>query len=272
MTLNLKGVSCRRLFFAWSILCGLLIFLLFSHSALALSAELGCSASKIQEWSTVSHVHDGDTIKLNDGRTIRLIGIDAPERARRNQPAEPFSSQATKWLRTLLEKNSKVGLRYGAERFDQYGRTLAHLYLTDMSNVEEKLLREGLATTFVFPPNVANIECLINAENEAQKLRKGIWGLAKNRLKYSGNIKRGNIGFFRIYGKVLSVKTIKAGSLLLLDGPLQLYIPKMHMKYFDKGSLHALLGSKIEVQGRLYRYKKQLQMKIVHPLVIKSVL
>ncbi len=250
--------------------CPLLILLLFSHSALG--AESGCSAPNIQEWSTVSHVHDGDTIKLNDGRTVRLIGIDAPERARRNQPAEPFSSQSTKWLRALLEKNSKIGLQYGVERFDKYGRTLAHLYLTDMSNIEEKLLREGLATTFIFPPNVENIECLINAENQAQKLRKGIWSLAKNRPKYAANFKRGDIGFFRIHGEVLSVKTIKAGSLLLLDGPLKLYVPKMHMKYFNSGSLQALLGSKIEVQGRVYRYKKQLQIKIAHPLIIKPVI
>lgn len=246
---------------------GLLVFLLFSHSAL--SAESGCSAPNIQEWSTVSYVHDGDTIKLNDGRTVRLIGINAPERARRNLPAEPFSSQATKWLRALLKKNSKIGLQYEAERFDKYGRTLAHLYLKDMSNVEERLLRAGLATTFIFPPNVENIECLMKAEHEAQKLRKGIWSLAKNRPKYVGNLKRENIGFSRIYGQVLSIKSIKAGSLLLLDGPLKLYVPKMYMKYFNKGSLQTLVGSKIEVQGRIYRYRKQLQIKVVHPLTIK---
>lgn len=271
MTLNLKGVSCRRLFFAWPMLwVTLSIFLLFSPSAA--SAESSCRSSNIQEWLTVSYVHDGDTIKLNDGRTVRLIGINAPERARRDQSAEPFSSEATKWLRALLAKNSKIGLQYGAERFDQYGRTLAHLYLKDLSNVEEGLLREGLATTFVFPPNVRNIECLIRAERQAQKLQKGIWSLAKNRPKYVGNLKRNNIGFSRIYGQVLSVRSIKAGALLLLDGPLKLYVPKMHMKYFDKGPLHALVGSKIEVQGRVYRYKKQLQIKVVHPLMIQPVL
>jgi len=246
----------------------LLILLLFSHSAL--SAESSCGSS-VQEWSTVSYVHDGDTIKLNDGRTVRLIGINAPERARRNQPAEPFSSEATKWLRALLAKNSKIGLQYGVERFDKYGRTLAHLYLEDMSNIEEGLLREGLATTFIFPPNVRNIECLIRAENQAQKLQKGIWSLEKNRLQYVGNLKRGDIGFSRIYGQVLSIRSIKAGSLVLLDGPLKLYVPKMHMKYFDRGLLHGLAGSKIEVQGRVYRYKKQLQIKVVHPLMIQTI-
>jgi len=247
----------------------LLIFLLFSHPSL--SAESSCDSS-IQEWSTVSYVHDGDTIKLNDGRTVRLIGINAPERARRNQPAEPFSSEATKWLRALLTKNSKIGLQYSVERFDKYGRTLAHLYLKDMSNVEERLLKEGLATTFIFPPNVRNIECLIRAENQAQKLQKGIWSLAKNRLQYVGNLKRGHVGFSRIYGQVLSIRSIKAGSLVLLDGPLKLYVPKRHMKYFNNGFLHGLVGSKIEVQGRVYRYKKQLQIKVVHPLMIQTIL
>ncbi len=262
--LNSEGVFYRRLFFA----CRLLLFTLLPLSS-AFSVELGCRASEINEWSKISYVYDGDTVKLHDGRVVRLIGIDAPERAKHSQVAEPFSRQATTRLRALFTKNNNIALQYETERFDKYGRTLAHLYLPDGRNVEEQLLRAGLATTLVFPPNVDKIECLMNAENRARNLQKGIWSLKENQLKYVGNLKRDTVGFTRLYGQIVQITCFKSGALLSMDGPLQLYISKAHMKYFNQGLLHAFVGSKVEVQGQVYRYNKQLQIRITHPLIIK---
>ena len=41
----------------------------------------------------ISRVIDGDTVELEDGRTIRLLNINTPEKGR------PFSDEATDFLK-----------------------------------------------------------------------------------------------------------------------------------------------------------------------------
>jgi endonuclease YncB( thermonuclease family) len=54
----------------------------------------------------VVRVTDGDTIKAKiNGMEIivRLVGIDAPERARKkNEPGQPYNRKATKYLASLV--------------------------------------------------------------------------------------------------------------------------------------------------------------------------
>lgn len=249
-----------------------LVVLLSVFSLAGWGSEFKCKTADIGEWSKVSYVYDGDTVKLNDGRIVRLIGIDTPERARRGKPAEQFADKATTRLRDLISHSAQIGLQYESERFDKYGRTLAHLHLNDRTNIAERLLVEGLATSLVFPPNVKNIECLIAAENHAQKSQKGIWRLLQYRPKHVSAIAPGDLGFTRLLGRVTAIKAIKKGRLLLLDGPVKLYIAKTDAHYFTTKVLEALVGTKIEVQGQLYRYKKQQQIKIAHPLMITRML
>ncbi len=52
---------------------------------------------------SVTHVYDGDTIKLDDGRKIRLIGINATESGRAGQPDQPFAAEARDRLRSLIK-------------------------------------------------------------------------------------------------------------------------------------------------------------------------
>ncbi len=49
------------------------------------------------ETVTVAQVTDGDTIKLTDGRRVRYIGMNTPERG------QPYYEQATKTNRQLVE-------------------------------------------------------------------------------------------------------------------------------------------------------------------------
>ena len=65
-----KGASISGAPFA---LC--LLFLLQSQTCLAET----CPTRDTSERVTVTYVYDGDTVKLADGRRLRLIGINAPE-------------------------------------------------------------------------------------------------------------------------------------------------------------------------------------------------
>ena len=68
-----------------------------------------------------SRVTDGDTITVTQNgfkTTIRLVGIDAPEKARKkHEPGQPFSQQSTKYLAGMV-LNKDVNIKsYGTDRY-----------------------------------------------------------------------------------------------------------------------------------------------------------
>ena len=53
-----------------------------------------------QEFVKVKRVIDGDTIMLESGERVRLIGVDTPESVHPKKPVEKFGKEAA-WLRCL---------------------------------------------------------------------------------------------------------------------------------------------------------------------------
>ncbi len=116
-------------------------------SALISSCYAECKQQHMHMKASVSKVYDGDTLQLTDGTRIRIIGMNAPEFGRRGQADELFAEQAKSLLVSLLNKhNNQVSLQYGPDRLDRYGRTLAHVFLDDGTNIAEHLLISGLAS------------------------------------------------------------------------------------------------------------------------------
>ncbi len=119
----------------------------------------------------VIEVVDGDTIRADYGgvnESIRLIGFDAPE------SGEPFSDEATRALAALVG-DREVELEFDVDRRDQYDRLLAYLWVGS-TLVNAEMLRAGLATLYTVPPNVAHVETLQQAQDEAHGAGRGIWG------------------------------------------------------------------------------------------------
>lgn len=70
----------------------------------------------------IESYEDGDTFKLQTGQTVRLIGINAPERGEANY------NQATLLLKELTQ-NQQIWLEYDRYQDDKYGRLLAWLWI-----------------------------------------------------------------------------------------------------------------------------------------------
>nr|GFD19721.1 hypothetical protein [Tanacetum cinerariifolium] len=88
---------------------------------------------------------DGDTLRLSDGRSVRMIGLNAPETGKKGQSAQPFAEAAKRRLQTLVDDSGgQVSLRVGEQATDHYGRTLANVYGRNGANLEAQLLAEGL--------------------------------------------------------------------------------------------------------------------------------
>ena len=81
------------------------------------------------------------------GERVRLIGMDAPESVKPDSPVECYGPEASAELKRLLPRRTPVLLEYDLDRLDQYGRTLAYVWLTDPPRlVNAELVRDGFAT------------------------------------------------------------------------------------------------------------------------------
>lgn len=115
----------------------------------------------------VSLVIDGDTVQLADGRKVRYLGINTPERG------QPFYEEA-KALNAELVAGQVVTLEFDLDTIDQYGRTLAHVFV-DGTHVNLELVRQGYANVYTVPPNLKYSEDLLAAQRIARERQRGLW-------------------------------------------------------------------------------------------------
>ncbi len=218
----------------------------FVSACLALPAQAFCPLANGLTQRPVAKVVDGDTLRLQDGRSVRLIGINAPERARDGRPAEPFAEAATKRLQALVAANGgAVGLRLGPRARDHYGRTLAHAYDRQGRNLEAQLLVEGMGYSVAFEPASGLEGCQREAEASARRQRTGLWQQAKVGSPF--DLRSG--GFALVRGKVEKVQRNRGGLWLELDGPLVLRVEPKLLRYFDVDDLQRLAGRRVEARG-----------------------
>lgn len=118
---------------------------------------------------TLKRVVDGDTIIVLDSNQnemrVRMIGIDTPESVHPEENKNTTDGDiASAYTKSQLEKGQILYLEYDKERLDQYGRTLAYVWLednvdpTDSNDVQDKmynakLIVNGYAIAKRFPPN-----------------------------------------------------------------------------------------------------------------------
>lgn len=124
------------------------------------------------ERHTVARVVDGDTLELEGGDRVRLIGVDTPEFAAGG--AEPFAVEAREFVQQMVD-GQEVTLQFDRERFDKYRRVLAFVYV-DGVLLNEALVRAGLGRAMVqFAYSTRMKKRLLMAQEEAQALRRGLW-------------------------------------------------------------------------------------------------
>jgi micrococcal nuclease len=115
----------------------------------------------------VKRVVDGDTIMLADGRYVRYIGINTPERG------EPLWEEARDYNAQKV-RGKLVTLEFGQVEEDRYGRTLAYVSYGG-ETVNAALLQAGLAHLFVLEP-ITYYHHFRRLQEEARTKCLGIWG------------------------------------------------------------------------------------------------
>lgn len=205
------------------------VALFFSANALAACPPPSGAES---ERAYLAQVQDGDSLKLADGRRVRLIGVNAPELATPKRPDQPLAQAARVAAENFLAGGGAFKLVYGAERKDHYGRTLAHVYDARGRSLEAELLARGLAFHIAVPPNLALAECLKKQEDRAREQNLGVWGDTFWQPLSASKLTPGKAGFQLLQGKIVKV-SIAGDVWLELDGPVVLKISRDERQYFE---------------------------------------
>lgn len=122
----------------------------------------------------VKRAVDGDTLLLEDGRRVRLLGVDTPETKREGTPVQPWGPEAHEFTARLVEGKT-VRLEFDRERQDKYGRVLAYVYVDDVL-LNEELLREGFGRALLNHPYSETMKRRFRqAEADARREHRGIW-------------------------------------------------------------------------------------------------
>jgi len=116
----------------------------------------------------VKRIIDGDTFELTDGKSVRLIGIDAPE------VGEACSTQATNQLSSLIGGET-VYLEKDVSETDIDGRLLRYVYVNGIF-VNLELVYYSYAYAVSYPPDIAYASQLADAEEDAINNYRGcLW-------------------------------------------------------------------------------------------------
>lgn len=108
--------------------------------------EYNDTECNVEERGVCTKVVDGDTIYLDNGEKIRFVGVNTPERG-----VEGYITSKNFVQKLCL--NKEVGIDVDdSKHSDKYGRTLG-VVIVDGKNVNEMLLKEGLAEVMYIPPS-----------------------------------------------------------------------------------------------------------------------
>lgn len=229
-----------------------------------------CQApSQVHGQAVVDHVYDGDTVRLQDGTRVRLIGLDAPEFHHRDpdRDPEPLAVQARDGLTELLASHDhQVLLVRDREHRDRYQRTLAHLFTPRGQSITALMLSQGLATRLTVPPNDWNLDCYRDVERDAHAGARGIWSMPGFHVIDAADLPRDGEGFRRVTGRVTRLGESRRSLWINLEGGVALRIDREDLQHFDDFDVQSLAtGQAVVARGYVYNHRGEPRIRIRHP-------
>lgn len=169
---------------AVAVLGALLVVVLLAGAVLPvgdlprLGGLLGAGPPRDAERARVVDVVDGDTLVVDLGRHVRLLGLDTPETVHPDHDGpQPFGAEASARLSALVDGRT-VALESDVTDADHFGRALRHVWI-GRHLAAEILLREGLGYALTIPPNTRHADRLRAAERAARDAGRGVWSIPR---------------------------------------------------------------------------------------------
>ena len=173
---------------------------------------LGAGPEALERGATSLAVEivDGDTLTLENGIEVRLVGIQAPRLplGRAGFEAWPLSGESKEAL-AALALGRALTLYYGGRKHDRYGRALAHLVRAAGLWLQGELLAQGMARVYSFRDNRRLIAEMLDAERNACSAARGIWGHPYYAIR-APEAAAGHVGSFQfVVGRVKDAAIVR---------------------------------------------------------------
>jgi endonuclease YncB( thermonuclease family) len=249
-----------------------LLLLLLAAPPAAAAAETGTPED---ETARAAEIMDGDTLVLEDGRQVRLVGIQAPKLplGRPNFETWPLAEEAKEALAALALGRS-LRLAYGGRRMDRHGRLLAHLYADSGAGAERwvqgALLEQGLARVYSFADNRALIAEMLALERAARAGRRGIWTNPFYAIR-EAEAAGAHLGSFQLVeGRVLEAAVVRGRAYLNFGADWRedftvTLAPKVRRRFEVEGiDPRDYQGTRLRVRGWLKSYNGPM-IEVTHP-------
>jgi len=206
--------------------------------------------------AAVAEVVDGDTVVLDDGRQVRLVGLQAPKLplGRKGFVKWPLADAAKRALEELILGRS-VELRYGGRRTDRYRRELAHLFRDDGLWVQGDMLRRGMARVYTFPDNRFLAGEMYARERAARAEGLGIWADPFYAVRGPDGLGRDIDTFQLVEGRVFDAARVRSRVYLNYAADWKtdftVVVSVKDLSLFEEAGLDplALEGRRIRVRG-----------------------
>lgn len=208
-------------------------------------------------------VIDGDTVTLDSGLEVRLVGIQAPKLplGRPNFPKWPLADEAKAALEQMSLRR-RVVLWHGGARRDRHGRALAHL-VTDRGDwLQGRMLEAGLARVYTFEDNRARAREMLALEAAAREARRGVWAHPFYAVREAQELAQGNWRaaldtFILVEGRVRRVAEVRGRAYLNFGDDWKtdftVSVSPRDLELFRRADapLAALEGARVRVRGWL---------------------
>jgi micrococcal nuclease len=250
------------------------------HAAVAAGAEI-CSGLDPGPTRTVTRILDGETVAMDDGRELRLIGALAPRAIDADAEAGtwPAEAAAMEALRALVLGKS-IELRFGAgARTDRYGRLQAHALVIEGGDarrwVQGLLLQQGLARAYALAGGRSSCGMeLLAAERPARETRLGLWADAAYQARAAD--RPAELLRYRATFQIIEGQIVRVGQ---TRGSLYLNFDRNWRRGFSvslrRADLEELLGSYAghpkSLEGRTVRVRGWIEQRGRAPVIDLSV-
>ncbi len=239
------------------------LFAAVAFPAGALAEGPAACGGEVIATAAVARVIDGRTFVLDDGREVRLAGIEvaALPDADGAQPGETPGLRAKAALESVLAGGPVTLKRLGTAS-DRYGRILSQVFLSgDKDKTERWVQAEMVASGYArLSPRLGDRACaaaLIARERAAREAKLGLWAepyYALQKAEDHAAVARERGRFTLVEGKVLSVRE-SGGTIYVNFGrrwseDFTVTIAKRNARIFAAAGLEPK-----KLQGRLVRIR-----------------
>lgn len=225
----------------------------------------------------VTRIIDSETVELEDGETVRLVGALAPHAPgwwKGEKPWKP-SVRAKAALERLVAGRS-IYLAFSGRERDRHNRFLAHLFVIDELEqiwIQGRLVAEGHALAYSLPGSRACVRALQQRETRARRAGSGVWAgswYAPVAAAQTAKLAKRRYEFQIVEGQVVSVGVTRNWTFLNFgedyETDFTVAIRAGDRKHFTGSdiALDELEGKRLRIRGWIERWNGPV-IKATHP-------